>query len=102
MCDQGFDPSTRSLLPATRAESENEIRGIGLLKEAPEDIPRRNDKVITLGVIPVDARQSDEAALPTTRDRECGHKSLTVELLVVILAGDLPPTLPVHLRLDYP
>jgi hypothetical protein len=43
-------------------------------------------------VILADVRQADEAELAATRNRKRASKPAAVELLVVLLAGDLPPT----------
>jgi hypothetical protein len=52
-------------------------------------------------VIPADIHEPDEAALLAARNRKRARKIGAVELLVV-LAGDLPPALPVRRRLDEP
>jgi hypothetical protein len=78
-----------------------EIGGIGrLLDELPEDLPRRNVNGVIPAVVPADVHQPDETALPAARNPKCGSKPLAIELLVALLAGDLPPALPLHRRLD--
>jgi hypothetical protein len=53
-------------------------------------------------VILVNVHQPDEAALTTAHNGKCGSKKAAVELLIALLAGDLPPVLPVRQRLDEP
>jgi hypothetical protein len=82
---------------------ESNIGGIGgLLDEAPEDLTGSNAKEITAAVISADVHRPDEAALPAARNRKSASEILAAELLVVLLAGDLPPLLPVPRRLDDP
>jgi hypothetical protein len=77
-------------------------RGFCLLDEGPEELPRRNAKAVVPVVIPADLHEPDEAALLAVRDGESASKLRAVELLLVLLAGNLPPVLPVRRRLDEP
>jgi hypothetical protein len=96
----GEDHGTRGTLLAPRA---GDIGGMGrLLKEVPEDLPRRNHKLVTPEVIPADVHQPDESELLAARNRKCAGKPVAVELLVVLLAGDLLPVLPIRRRFDEP
>jgi hypothetical protein len=87
-----------SLLRAIGFGSSAAVSGPGrpLLEEGPEDLPPINAKAVTPKAIPADVHQPHEAALPAARNRKCACKRLAAELVVVLLAGDLPPTLPVH------
>jgi hypothetical protein len=67
---------------------------------SPGDRACRKD--ITPEVVPADLNQPDKVALPAARNRKRASQQLVGELLVVLLAGDLPPALPVHRRLDQP
>jgi hypothetical protein len=103
MCDRDFSPSTGTLLPRVLAERESGMEGIGSLRdEAPEDLPRGDHKAVIPGVIFADVYQPDETAFPATRNLKCGSKQFTVEVFVVLLAGDLLLVLPVRQRLDEP
>jgi hypothetical protein len=64
--------------------------------------PRISPNLVTPDVISVDIHQSDEAALSSGRNRTCTIKTPAIELPLVLLAGDLSPTLPVRRRLDEP
>jgi hypothetical protein len=75
--------------------AKSDIGGIGrLLKKAPEDLPRRDVKAVIPTVVPADIHQPDETALPAARNRKCTGKIFAVELLVVLLAGDLRQLIP--------
>jgi hypothetical protein len=83
--------------------AKSDIGEIGrLLDKVPEDLPRSNHKAVNPIVVPADIHQPDEAALSAARNRKCGGKSAAVQLSVVLLAGDLPPALPVRRRLVEP
>jgi hypothetical protein len=94
-------PAERREGPLARADSG--IGGIGcLLEEVSEDFTRRNLKAVAPTMVSTDVHWPDEAALRAARNRKCASKPLGVELLVVLLAADLPPALPVRRRLDEP
>jgi hypothetical protein len=95
---QGPHPAGGGTPASPRAGEKRHWRNS--LEKAPEDLPRRNENAVTPGIIPADVHEPDEAALSTARNRKCASKIWAVELLVVLLAGDLPPTLPVRRRLD--
>jgi hypothetical protein len=100
ICDLGFGPSTGLFCP-TRAENESGIGRIScLLAEASQDLPGRNSKDVIPEVVPADFHQPDEAELPAARNRECASKQGAIELIVVLLAGDLLPALPINRSLD--
>jgi hypothetical protein len=81
----------------------NDIEEIGcLLDEVSEDLPRSNHKLVTPEVIPANVHQPDEPVLLAARNCKCAGKPVAVELLVVLLAGDLLPVLPVRRRFDKP
>jgi hypothetical protein len=102
-CDRGFGPSMGALLsPCARAESECDIEGIRLPEEATEDLPRSNQNHDMPVVVLASVHQPDEAALPAARKSKCASKPLAVELIVALLAGDLPTDLLVQGRLDEP
>jgi hypothetical protein len=83
--------------------AKSDIGGIGrLLEEVPEDLPRRNVKAVTPTVVPADVHDPDEAALLAIRNRKCSSQKAAVELLIVLLAGDLSPALPVFRHFDEP
>lgn len=84
VCGQSFGPSTGALLPPVRENTESGIGGIGRLLD--EDPPCRNQWLVT---------QRCEAAPPATRNWACYSKQPAVELLVVLWAAELPPSLPV-------
>jgi hypothetical protein len=89
--------------PSARGRKSKDIRGIGcLIDQTPEDLPRRNKKVFIAVLVPADVYQSDEAAFLAAHNRKCAGKPGSVELIVVFLAGDLPPPLPVRGRLGEP
>jgi hypothetical protein len=53
-------------------------------------------KGIILDVIPANIHQPDGTVLSAARNRKYGNKRSAVELLVALLADDLPPALPVR------
>jgi hypothetical protein len=67
-----------------------------------EDLPPRNQKLVIPVVIPADVHQPDEAALHATRNHKCASRQPAVDLAVVLLAGNLPPVLPVRPDLNQP
>jgi hypothetical protein len=69
MYDQSFSPLMGPSAPA-RAESEIDIGRIGLLDEAPEDLPGRNQWLVIPEVIPADVHQPDQTTLTATRNRK--------------------------------
>jgi hypothetical protein len=96
MCDQG-------LSPPGRVESESDIGEIYcLVDEAPKDLPRRNPNLVIPAVVPADVHEPDAAALLAARNRKYTNKTITVEMLAFLIAGDLPPVLSVRRRLNEP
>jgi hypothetical protein len=86
---------------ALLAPRAGDIGGIyRLLDEVLEDLPSRNHKLVTPEVIYADIHQPDEPALLAARNRKCAGEPVAVELLVVLLAGDLLSVLPVRRRFD--
>jgi hypothetical protein len=89
--------------PPARVESERDTGGIGrLLDEVPEDLPGRNEMAVIPAVIPGNVHEPNEAAVAATRDRKCACKPVSVELIVALLAGEIPSLLPVRRCLDEP
>jgi hypothetical protein len=83
--------------------AESDSGGIGCLHEdALDELPVRNTKLVTTGVIPADSPQPAETASRPDENFKCACKLRAIELFVVVLTGDLPPTLPVRRRLDEP
>jgi hypothetical protein len=79
------------------------IGGISrLFDDSPEDFPSRNQKTVTPAVILADVDEPDEVVLPSACNRKCVNKQLSVELLVVLLAGELPLALSFLRRLGEP
>jgi hypothetical protein len=96
------DGTRRALLPRAGGKG-NDIGEIDcLLDEVPEDLPGSNHKLVTPEVIPVDVHQPDEPAPLAARNCKYSGKPVAVELLVVLLASDLLPVLPVRRRFDEP
>jgi hypothetical protein len=55
--------------------SESEIGGISHFFDEPsEDLPRRNAKMVTPEVIPIDIHEADEAALLAARNCKCANQ----------------------------
>jgi hypothetical protein len=99
ICDEGFGRSTESVR-LRRAQSQSSIRGIGhSLEAAPEDLPSGNPKAVTPRVIPTDVHEPDEVAARAVHNRKCAANPVTI---IVLSAGDLPPSFPVRRRFDEP
>jgi hypothetical protein len=53
-------------------------------------------------VVRADISKPGKAALAASHNQKCACKIYAIELVVFLIAGDLPPALPVHRRLDEP
>jgi hypothetical protein len=87
---------TAHISPASRAGE------LAVDSSTPEDLPRVNPKAVIPEVIPASVHQPDDAALLAARNRKRASRTRSVDLLAVLIAGDLPPVLPVRRCLDEP
>jgi hypothetical protein len=102
----GMQGTAKMMDDGTRGPSWPRAGDIGrisrLLDEVPEDLTRRNVEAVTPEVIHADIHEPDEPALLAARNRKCAGKPVAVQLLVVLLAGNLLPVLPVRRSLNEP